>query len=89
MKILQVNNYGYLKGGSEKVFFETINVLEQHGHQVKAFCMRNNNDVILNNLVSVPITLYEDRKGISGNISAIKNFFYNHKVEKEFSKLLR
>ena len=31
MKILQINNYHYLKGGSEKVYFETSRILEDNG----------------------------------------------------------
>ena len=88
MKILQVNNYAYLKGGSEKVFFETINVLEKNGHNVYAFSMsdeRNRTDI---NLTSVDIQPYEERKGVLQTLKAIKNFFYNNDVEEAFSNLL-
>lgn len=34
MKILQINNYPYLKGGAETVFLHTINLLKQKGHKV-------------------------------------------------------
>lgn len=37
MKILQINNYNYLKGGSEKVYQVTIELLKANGHQVKYF----------------------------------------------------
>ncbi|MBT7392855.1 glycosyltransferase family 4 protein [archaeon] len=38
MKILQINNYHYLKGGAEKVYFETSRILEQYGgHEVIHF----------------------------------------------------
>lgn len=88
MKILQVNNYAYLKGGAEKVFFETISVLEKNGHDVYAFSMsdeRNRTDI---NLTSVDIKPYEERKGMIQNLKAIKNFFYNNDVEEQFSNLL-
>lgn len=88
MRILQVNNYAYLKGGSEKVFFETIDVLKKKGHEVYAFSMsdeKNRTDI---NLTSVEIKPYEERKGVFQTLMAIKNFFYNNDVEKRFSKLL-
>ena len=81
MRILQVNNYAYLKGGSEKVFFETIDVLKKKGHEVYAFSMsdeKNRTDI---NLTSVEIKPYEERKGMFQTLMAAKNFFYNNDVE--------
>ena len=34
MKILQVNKYGYVKGGADSVFFNVSNLLERKGHEV-------------------------------------------------------
>lgn len=34
MKIIQINNYAYNRGGAETVFFNTINLLKSKGHQV-------------------------------------------------------
>jgi glycosyltransferase involved in cell wall biosynthesis len=39
MKILLINKFHYLKGGSERVYFDTKNVLEQNGHEVVCFSM--------------------------------------------------
>ena len=39
MKVLLVNKFHYLKGGSEKVYFDTKELLEQNGHQVVCFSM--------------------------------------------------
>lgn len=88
MKILQINNYGYIKGGSEKVFFETIDTLERNGHQVKAFCMAHQDNRHSENLVEVSVLPYEDRKGFWGNVLSIKNFFYNNVVEKNLVELV-
>lgn len=41
MKILQINNYHYLKGGSERVYFETSKVLEKNGHKVIFFSVKD------------------------------------------------
>ena len=41
MKILQINKYFYKKGGAATVFFNTIHLLEQHGHTVIPFSLRN------------------------------------------------
>ena len=42
MKILQLNKYFYQKGGAETVFFNTISTLENRGHQVIPFALKNN-----------------------------------------------
>lgn len=88
MKILQVNNYGYIKGGSEKVFFETIDILKRNEHQVKACCMDHENNLISEELISIPIKKYEQRNGLWESIIAVKNFFYNKDVEIQFEKLV-
>ena len=41
MKILQINNYHYLKGGSERVYFETAKILEKNGHDVLFFSVKD------------------------------------------------
>lgn len=41
MKILSVNKFYWRKGGSESVFFNEMEMLEQHGHQVIPFAMHN------------------------------------------------
>ncbi len=41
MKILQINNYHYLKGGSERVYFETSKILEKNGHEILFFSIKD------------------------------------------------
>jgi glycosyltransferase involved in cell wall biosynthesis len=47
MNILFANNYFYLRGGSERVFFETSKLLENRGHKVIPFSV--NDDRAINN----------------------------------------
>ncbi|GFO60316.1 glycosyl transferase [Geomonas silvestris] len=37
MKILAANNFYYLRGGSERVYFDEIEMLQAHGHEVWPF----------------------------------------------------
>ena len=78
----------YREIGTEKVFFETIDVLENSGHEVRAFCMNHEDNIDKDNLIQTKIPPYENRGGVFQTISAIKNFFFNRKVEKDFSKLV-
>ena len=44
MKILMVNKYFFVKGGSERYYFELSRILENHGHEVIPFAMRHPNN---------------------------------------------
>jgi glycosyltransferase involved in cell wall biosynthesis len=39
VRILQVNKYHTVRGGADRVYFETIRLLSEHGHQVVPFSM--------------------------------------------------
>ncbi|MEK7512102.1 MAG: glycosyltransferase family 4 protein [Patescibacteria group bacterium] len=41
MKILLINKFHYLKGGSERVYFDTKKILEENGHEVVCFSMKD------------------------------------------------
>jgi glycosyltransferase involved in cell wall biosynthesis len=41
MRILQVNKFFYLKGGSERYFFDLCDLLEDRGHEVGHFSMQH------------------------------------------------
>ncbi len=45
MRILQVNNYHYLRGGSEKMYLETAALLEEKGHEIQYFSVRDKQSI--------------------------------------------
>lgn len=45
MRILLVNKFHYLKGGSEKYYFEVAKLLKQHGHDIAFFSMEDEENV--------------------------------------------
>ena len=45
MKILLVNKFHYLKGGSEKYYFELAELLKQNGHEVAFFSMEDEKNI--------------------------------------------
>lgn len=45
MKILLVNKFHYLRGGSEKYYFELANLLKEKGHQIAFFSMQNEKNI--------------------------------------------
>lgn len=45
MKILLVNKFHYLKGGSEKYYFDLANLLKENGHEVAFFSMQDEKNI--------------------------------------------
>lgn len=45
MKILMVNKFHYLKGGSEKYYFELAKLLKDNGHEVAFFSMKDEKNI--------------------------------------------
>lgn len=45
MKILLVNKFHYLKGGSEKYYFDLAKLLQEHGHEVAFFTMKDEKNI--------------------------------------------
>ena len=45
MKILMVNKYHYLKGGSEKYYFELAKLLKEKGHEIAFFSMKDQKNI--------------------------------------------
>ena len=45
MKILLVNKFHYLKGGSEKYYFELAELLRENGHEVAFFSMEDEKNI--------------------------------------------
>lgn len=46
MKILLVNKFHWMKGGSETYYFELGKMLKEHGHEVAYFSMKNDKNII-------------------------------------------
>ena len=45
MKIIYLNNYHYIRGGAEKVFFDEMDLMRGRGHEVIGFTRRHKQDL--------------------------------------------
>lgn len=45
MRILQINNCHFIKGGADRVYFNTSKLLEDNGHQVINFSSLNSANI--------------------------------------------
>ncbi|MBD5315955.1 MAG: glycosyltransferase family 4 protein [Bacteroides sp.] len=88
MKILQINAYNYIRGGSESVFKNTSSLLEAHGHEVMTYTLK-----WPENLPSKYSTYFpeskETRSGVLRIPRNILTYFYNDEAARNLDRLLR
>lgn len=89
MKILLVNKFHYLKGGSESYYFGLNEILRSHGHEVIHFAMQDEKNLpsptskyFINNVD------FDNTAGIKGKINAVKNMFYSKEAKTKMKALL-
>lgn len=81
MKVLQINVYHYRKGGSEAVYFNTSNLLIEHGHTVINFALKWNENIPCSQSMYFPLSK-DLRKGITGKIKNLIAYFKNKDAAK-------
>lgn len=80
MKVLLINNIFYRKGGSEVVFFNTANLLKEHGHEVVFFSFKREANLQCKQSQYFP--------GLGNKLAQIKNYFWNSTAAYQLDKLL-
>lgn len=88
MKVLQIDKYYYIKGGAETVFFNTIHLLQNNGHEVIPFCLKskkNDFSTFESYFVDYPEL---SECGIFTKIKHIPSFIYNKKAAQQIEKLI-
>ena len=90
MKILMVNKFYYIKGGSETYYFALKRLLESKGHEVIDFSMQDEK-----NLPSpyadyfVPGVDYNGTMSAGQKLRAAKNIIYSKEAKKRFEALVK
>lgn len=84
MKILLVNKFHYLKGGSEKYYFDLAELLEENGHEVAFFSMKDEKNIKTHNkeYFVEPIDLNANNK------LKAKDIIYSKKNQKKMKEAL-
>lgn len=84
MKILQINKFYYLKGGSERYLFDLEELLKQNGHIVIPFSMQDSR-----NLKTDYDAFFVDKVDFEGpSLKNIVKIFYNRQAVKNLTKLI-
>jgi glycosyltransferase involved in cell wall biosynthesis len=89
MKILMANKYFYRRGGSEAVYFDTSRLLENNGHEVIHFSMRdskNEHSPFSDYFLSKQD--FSGKLGLSQRIKASGRILYSIEAKKKFKKLI-
>ncbi len=88
MKILQINVFNYRKGGSEAVYFSTMELLKQYGNEVVNFTLK-----WPENYPSMYGKYFpESKKTRTGLLKPVKNiinYFYDSEAAKEIEQLIK
>lgn len=87
MKILQINVFNYRKGGSEAVYFSTMELLKQHGNEVVNFTLKWRENKFSPYEKYFPESK-ETRTGLLKPVKNIVNYFYDREAAKKMEQLI-
>ncbi len=89
MRILQVNKYFYIRGGSERYFFDLSRLLQERGHEVFHFSMKNErNDASDQEGYFVSEIDLNAPMGPGRKIQAALRLLYSSEAKNKMAKLL-
>lgn len=90
MKILMVNKFFYIKGGSETYYFALKEKLEQEGHKVVDFSMKDSRNFTSDfESYFVENVDYNESNGIIKKIKIAANIIYSSEAKKKFEALVQ
>jgi glycosyltransferase involved in cell wall biosynthesis len=89
MKILQINNQHYLKGGAHRVYFETANLLKEKGHEVFFFSMKEGLSKHDDNEQFFPKSIDHRKSDIVTKFKSIRGFLNNKEAAKNLENYIQ
>jgi len=89
MKILFLNNYYYIRGGSERVFFGEMDMMKRHGHSVAGFARKHSLDLPSEYGHFFPPDMKTDKISLSWEaVRTAKEIFYSVRAKDGLKKLI-
>ncbi len=90
MKILQINKFFFLKGGSERYFFDLSELLSQKKHQVIAWSTENMKNFPYNNEdLFAEYSDFSRKEGFKKDLKKVIRIFWNREAKKKLEKLIK
>lgn len=87
MKILMINKFLYPKGGAETYTFSLGKILEDNGHEVQYFGLKNEKNIV-GNKVGAYVADMDFSKGILKNLHAPLRIIYSTEARKKIRMVL-
>ncbi len=89
MRILLINNFHYLRGGSDRVYFETARILKNKGHEVGFFSTQSpENEATDFSHYFVKNKDISQQQSFFNKVFSAKEFVYNPEAVQKLEKLL-
>lgn len=89
MKVLQINNQHYLKGGAHRVYLNTAKLLKDNGHDVFFFSLKEEQSIHDENEVYFPEAIDHRNSNIINKFLSIKNFISNKNTAIRLNEYLK
>lgn len=89
MRIIYLNNYYYIRGGSERIFFGEIDLMKKHGHEVAGYARKHLMNVPAKYETLFPPDIVTDKIGFSlETVRTVKEIFYSLSTRDGLEKLV-
>jgi glycosyltransferase involved in cell wall biosynthesis len=88
MNLIFANNYYYIRGGSERVFFEEMELLKSHGHKVIPFSRNYDKNFQSEYSNFFPSNFEYENVPLNKKISAAFKLIYSFESKNKFNDLL-
>ncbi len=90
-KVLLVNKYHYLRGGAERAYFDTANILAEHGHDLAYFSMkhRENKNSRWSKYFVENVDYNDEKISFLKKLKAILDIWYNFSANRNLKKLIK
>jgi glycosyltransferase involved in cell wall biosynthesis len=90
MNILFLNNYNYLRGGAETVFFQEAALMERFGHSTHTFCRRHPNNLPSKYDKYFPLEMdTESVKPTMSGLKTLSQFFYSKEAKNGMAQMMQ
>jgi glycosyltransferase involved in cell wall biosynthesis len=93
MKVLQVNNFYYLRGGDARYMFDLSSLLEKNGHSVSFFSMQHEKNIRYKHenlfIDNIDYSEINSNKNLINALKVIKTSYWNTSAQRRISELIK
>ena len=87
MRILQVNNFHYPRGGSDQYFLNVTKLLREEGHTVRTFSTADGRNVFEDWMVTEPVSKTDTQR--FGSVRNVMGFMFSLEARRRMQRAIR